>query len=524
MAGEVLDRRQVRHARAWRGRRSPAAIGCSEASSTAPARRRTSASSARGGERGRDHRHLPRGHRPGLVEDDGVDPPRRLEHLGALDQQPELGAAAGPDQQRGRRGEPERAGAGDDQDRDRGGEGEGRPGPVAEPEAERADGEGDHDRDEDAADPIGEALDRAPCPVWASVTRRAIWARAVSSPTRVARTTSRPPALIVAPTTSSPGPTSTGTDSPVSSAWSTAEEPRSTTPSVATFSPGRTTKRSPTARLLDRDAALLALLVEHGDVLGAQVEQGLERRPGAALGPLLEVAAGEDEGGDDGGDLEVDVVGGGAALGDELERHRHPRRAGVEEEEGDQRPAPGGQRADRDQRVHRRGAVAEVLPGGLVEGPARPEHDRRGQLQRQPLPVLELQRLDHREQQDRQRERRSEDQAPAQRRRSGSASSAAHRRPPRRPPGRSGRVAGLANRLDQLLRLDPLGVEADRRPLGGEVDRRLDAVDLVEALLDPVRARGAGHALDRQADPLCLDRLRHRFPWVVTSLGHCLSE
>ena len=84
-------------------------------------------------------------------------------------------------------------------------------------------------------------------PVWASVTRRAIWASAVSSPTRVARTTRRPPTLIVAPTTSSPGPTSTGTDSPVTSDWSTAEEPLSTTPSVATFSPGRTTKRSPAA-------------------------------------------------------------------------------------------------------------------------------------------------------------------------------------------------------------------------------------------------------------------------------------
>jgi len=58
-----------------------------------------------------------------------------------------------------------------------------------------------------------------------------------------AEPTSRPPTLTVAPTTSSPGPTSTGaTDSPgqqrlVESARS---RPRRT-PSVATFSPGRTT-------------------------------------------------------------------------------------------------------------------------------------------------------------------------------------------------------------------------------------------------------------------------------------------
>ncbi len=82
-------------------------------------------------------------------------------------------------------------------------------------------------------------------PSWAASTRRPIRARRVSAPTRVARTTSRPPALTVAPRTVSPGPTSTGTDSPVSIDSSTAEEPSSTAPSVATFSPGRTTKRVP---------------------------------------------------------------------------------------------------------------------------------------------------------------------------------------------------------------------------------------------------------------------------------------
>ena len=84
-------------------------------------------------------------------------------------------------------------------------------------------------------------------PVCASSTSRAIWASAVSAPTLVARTISRPPALTVAPAISEPGWTSTGTDSPVSMLMSTAEVPSSTTPSVATFSPGRTTKRSPTA-------------------------------------------------------------------------------------------------------------------------------------------------------------------------------------------------------------------------------------------------------------------------------------
>ncbi len=83
-------------------------------------------------------------------------------------------------------------------------------------------------------------------PVCASVTSLAICASAVSAPTFDARTTRRPPALTVAPTTSSPGATSTGTDSPVSSDRSTAEWPSTTTPSVAIFSPGRTRKSSPT--------------------------------------------------------------------------------------------------------------------------------------------------------------------------------------------------------------------------------------------------------------------------------------
>ena len=84
-------------------------------------------------------------------------------------------------------------------------------------------------------------------PDWASSTRRAICASWVSAPTRVARTISRPWALIVAPVTSSPGATSTGTLSPVTSERSIADAPSTTTPSVATFSPGRTTNRSPTA-------------------------------------------------------------------------------------------------------------------------------------------------------------------------------------------------------------------------------------------------------------------------------------
>jgi len=53
-----------------------------------------------------------------------------------------------------------------------------------------------------------------------------------------------PLVFMVAPITSSPGPFSTGSGSPVSMDSSIADEPSTTTPSTATFSPGRTRTRS----------------------------------------------------------------------------------------------------------------------------------------------------------------------------------------------------------------------------------------------------------------------------------------
>ena len=55
----------------------------------------------------------------GLVQHDGVDTTRRLQHLRSLDQHPQLSAAAGADQDRRRRGQTQRTRAGDDQYRDR---------------------------------------------------------------------------------------------------------------------------------------------------------------------------------------------------------------------------------------------------------------------------------------------------------------------------------------------------------------------------------------------------------------------
>ena len=120
---------------------------------------------------------------------------------------------------------PERARAGDDQHRDRGGEGRGRRCPVEQPRREGQQREADDDGDEDRRDAVGEALHLGLAGL--GVARRA----GPSAPAGCRRrrgwraTTSRPPALTVAPTTASPGPTSTGTGSPVSIEASTADVP-----------------------------------------------------------------------------------------------------------------------------------------------------------------------------------------------------------------------------------------------------------------------------------------------------------
>ena len=85
-----------------------------------------------------------------------------------------------------------------------------------------------------------------PC---ACSTSRMICASAVSAPTLVARNVKEPVVFMVAPITSSPSLLTTGIGSPVSIASSTADEPLTTTPSTGTFSPGRTTTRSPTTTL-----------------------------------------------------------------------------------------------------------------------------------------------------------------------------------------------------------------------------------------------------------------------------------
>ena len=243
-------------------------------------------------------------------------------------------------------------------------------------------------------------------PDWASSTSRAIRASAVSLPTRVARTTSRPPALTVAPVTSSPGPTSTGTGSPVSIDASTADVPSSTTPSVAICSPGPDHEPHPDPEVLDV-GDVLAPVVEDRDLLGPERQQRLQGGAGAPLRLGLEVAPGDEEQGHPGRDLEVQGVGRGAGR----HRHRGADDARVAPEQGVDRPAVGGQDADADQRVHGGGAVAEVDPRGAVERPRTPDHHRRREGEGQPHPLVELEEGHHRQRDDGDGQGRRHEQA-----------------------------------------------------------------------------------------------------------------
>ena len=341
--------------------------------------------------------------------------PRRLEDLRASDQDPRAARRARADEKSGRRRQAERARAGDDEHRDRCREGEGGAGAGPSQNASVASGERDHDRDEDGRDPVGQPLHgrlarlrlrdeprdlgesgvgadaaRANDEPTADVDRRAedLVTRLHLDRHALAREQDR----------------------------STAELPSSTTPSVAIFSPGRTTKRSPTTQRSTGTRRSRPSASSRPTSLAPELEQCPERSSRTSFRASLEVPTGEDEGRHDGRDLEVDLLGGSAAVEDELETHAHARLPGAEEDEGDDRPAPRGEHADRDEGVHRRGAVLQVLPGSTVERPRAPERDRRREQQGEPLPVLELERLEHREQEHGERQRSRDDETPSERR------------------------------------------------------------------------------------------------------------
>ena len=138
----------------------------------------------------------------------------------------------------------------------------------------------------------------------------------------------------------------------------------------------------------------LAAVAQHRRLLGAEVEQRGERGTRPTLGAGLEPPAEQHERGDARPDLEV-----GHAL------------AAQQRDDG---PAQRGERAERDQGVHGRGAVAQVGRGRAVQRPRAPDDGGRGEHEREPLPAGELERRDHGQHDHGHGQRRDDEEAVAQ--------------------------------------------------------------------------------------------------------------
>ena len=217
--------------------------------------------------------------------------------------------------------------------------------------------------------------------------------------------------LTVAPVTCDPGPTSTGTGSPVSSEVSTALRAldhdavggdllaRADGEHVADRSDATGTRRS-----VRRPASSVVSSATSVAPSDEQAAQGVTRpTPGA----VLRVAAGEQERGHDGGDLEVQLgrlhAGHAPARGTSVGSIRMPISPAPPSSTAHSDHAGRGDDAERDERVHGRRAVPGRARGGPVERPGGPRDDGQGERGDDPLPAGELQRRDHRQQRARAR-------------------------------------------------------------------------------------------------------------------------
>ena len=161
---------------------------------------------------------------PVLSRTTAVDALRELERRAVADEDAVLGALAGADHDRRRRGEAHRARAGNDQHRDRArqGIGEARLGAEQSQPRRSAPRSPMTSRHEPPRDPVGDPLDRRLRALRSFDERDDLGERRVPADP-LARMTNEPLALIVAPIDPSPATLSTGRDSPVSIDSSTDE-------------------------------------------------------------------------------------------------------------------------------------------------------------------------------------------------------------------------------------------------------------------------------------------------------------
>ena len=142
----------------------------------------------------------------------------------------------------------------------------------------------------------------------ASRTRRMICCKTVSAPTRSARKRNVPVALSVPPVTRSPGFFCTGIGSPVSIDSSTFDDPSTRTPSAGMDSPGRTRTRSP-VRSSSIGTSSSRPSRSTRAVLGRKATSA-DRTTRSGCGPGLQQVAEQDERHNRRGDFVIDRRGG----------------------------------------------------------------------------------------------------------------------------------------------------------------------------------------------------------------------
>ncbi len=367
--------------------------------------------------------HLAGGDGAGLVEHHGIHTTSRLQHFRTLDHNAQLRTATGADQQRGRCGQSEGARAGDDQHRDRGGEGRGDRTAGAQPESERGNRQRDHDRHENPGDAVRQPLGLRLTGLRVFYQFRHLGQLGVGADAIGAH--HDPPADIDRRTDDRI--LGTDLDRHRFSREHRGVDRRRTlddhTVGGDLFA-GPHHEDVANAQLLDRNSLLDCICpprrlrrlpspcaAQHGNVLRAELQQCSQRSPGPPLGTRLEVASGQDEGGDSRRGLQIDTAGAVHPCNGQLERVLHTGHSGRAPEQRVQRPTERRERAHRHQGVHGGGAVPQVGPRGSVEGQCAPDHDRCGQHQRKPLPVVELQRGHHCQCDDRNRQRQRNQQS-----------------------------------------------------------------------------------------------------------------
>ena len=435
-----------------------------------------------------DDRHASGGHGARLVERDGVDPAGRLEHLGAGDENAELGAAAGADHEGGRGGESERAGAGDDEHRHGGRERGLRGAAEHEPRDEGDDRDPDHDRHEHRRHPVGQALHIRFARLRVLDEARHLGQLRVrpharrlhhQAPTRVeGRADDRVAGGDVDRHRLS------GDEGGVDAAGARGHDPVRRHLLTGTHDEF---VADPKGR--DRHAHLDAV-AQHSGVLGAELQEGSQGFAGPPLGTDFGEAAREEEHRHARCDLEVDRRSARRAEPDEAVRHADHARVG--EQQRVQRPQCRGCHPERDQGVHGRRAVPQIDHCGAVERPCRPRHHGERKSERGPLPSRKLPCRHHRQRDDGHGQGDRDEEPRAQRARIrviGGSLGRRHRCV----------VAGALHFGDERFGRET-GCRLDVRAFGGVVDRRRDAVQAVEALLDAGGARRARHALDVEVD------------------------